>query len=82
MSGTYKKSEVGGHSLFTGQSTGPIEAVETFRNPQWSNGWYNNTITCIKITKVKVEYMDGTSYVYVKELPKIMDSETSNSCNY
>ena len=80
--GDVQKSEVGGHSLFTGQSTGPIEAVETFRNPQWSNGWYNNTITCIKITKVKVEYMDGTSYVYVKELPKIMDSETSNSCNY
>ena len=62
---------------FTGRITGPISASEfkdgRFKKERsyWGTAWYNNTICSIKIVKVEVEYMDGTKYIYVKELPKI-----------
>jgi hypothetical protein len=64
---------------FKGEITGPISASEVEFSPgkfkrensYWSRAWYNSTICSIKIVKVEVEYMDGTKYIYVKELPKI-----------
>jgi len=62
---------------FTGRITGPVSASEfkdgRFKREKsyWGTAWYNNTICSIKIVKVEVEYMDGTKYIYVKELPKI-----------
>lgn len=67
-------------SSFTGKVTGPITSESVIRNPLWSTAWYNNTISCIKLTKVKVEYTDGTSYIYVNELPKILDDDFKNVC--
>ena len=68
------------HSTFTGKVTGPIKASASNRSYEWGQAWYNNTIRCIKLTKVKVEYMDGTSYTYETELPKILGSY-KNDCN-
>ena len=65
----------------TGKITGPILAENKFDTSLWENAWYNNTITCIKITKVKVIYTDDSTYTYVKELNKILDNRFTNKCN-
>jgi len=79
--GDVQTCRITGHSTFTGTITGPISAADKFNLSIWKTAWYNSTISCIKITKVKVEYMDGTSYIYVNELPKIIDAKYINSCN-
>lgn len=68
-------------SEFTGKITGPISAQYHDFIWQWDAAWYNNTIRCIQITKVVVQYMDGTSYTYIKDLPKIM-GDYHNDCSY
>lgn len=78
--GDIQQSEIGGDSQFIGQATGPIQAENEFMTMTWENAWYNHSISCVKITKVRVEYMDGSSYIYVRELPKIMDSQYQNNC--
>ena len=67
--------------IFTGKITGPIKPKEYFESSYWETAWYNNTISCIKITKVNVQYMNGTSYTYVKELSRVLDPENNNDCN-
>ena len=69
-----------GRNTFVGRINGPIKADDRIRYPLWEAAWYNGTTTCIKITKVQVEYMDGSSYTYVRELPKILDSQHFNKC--
>jgi len=69
------------HSTFTGKVTGPIDAEENIKYYEWENAWYNNTVQCIKITKVKIIYLDGSSYTYVNELPKILNHKYINKCN-
>ena len=54
-----------------GKITGPISSSNKRQESHWETFWYNNTVCSIKITKVEVEYMDGSKYTYVKELPKI-----------
>lgn len=73
-------SEIGNYSNFIGQITGPIKASEKFKISSWENAWYNSTITCVKIIKAKINYMDGTTSTYINELPKILDENFSNSC--
>jgi len=73
-------SEIGNFSNFTGQAIGPIKASEKFKTYSWENAWYNSTISCVKIIKVKIIYMDESSYTYINELPKILDENFSNSC--
>lgn len=75
-----QKSEIGNLINFTGQATGPIKASDKFKKYYWKNTWYNSTISCVKITKVKITYMDGSSYIYVNELPKLLDKNFSNTC--
>ena len=79
--GDIQSCEISGSSSFTGQVTGPISAEDYPIVSRWENAWYNNTIKCIKITKIKVIYTDGSSYSYINELPKIFDSEFTNRCN-
>lgn len=79
--GDIQKCDVREHSRFTGQITGPIKGGERDL-AVWETAWYNNTISCIKLTKVKVIYTDGTQYTYVNELPKLYGISFSNSCEY
>jgi len=60
------------HATFTGSATGPISASSRPKEYNWENAWYNSTIDSLEIIKVKLEYMDGTSYTFVKELKKII----------
>jgi len=54
-----------------GKITGPIYGSDERQESHWETFWYNRSICSIKIVKVKVEYMDGSNYTYVKELNKI-----------
>ena len=78
--GDPQKDRIGGHTVFTGEITGPITPSTDFHTVTWAEAWYNSTINCVQITKVKVIYMDGSSYTYVNELPKIVDP-TIAKCN-
>jgi hypothetical protein len=74
--------QINGRSSFTGKVTGPVEPENPHMISFWENAWYNNTISCIEITKVGVEYIDGSSYVYVREIPKILDKDFKNTCKH
>ena len=52
--------------------TGPITSRAYPFSYNWETVWYNNTISYVKITKMKITYKDGSSYVYVKELNKVL----------
>lgn len=78
--GDVQTCDISGHSTFTGKVTGPIDSESAFQQSFWSTAWYNNTISCIKLTKVRVEYTDGSNYTYVNELPKIFDENFNNQC--
>jgi cell division protein FtsB len=80
--GDLQTCRIGGHSKFTGKVTGPIKASDKFDLSTWGTAWYNSTISCIKINKVQVFYLDGSSYTYIKELPEILESNYVNSCKY
>ena len=78
--GDIQTCNISGHSTFTGKITGPITSNSPHQTPYWSTAWYNNTISCIKLTKVRVEYMDGSNYTYIKELNKILSEIFNNTC--
>ena len=79
--GDIQISETGGQSVFTGRIAGPIEAdVINTNSTYWENAWNSNTVTCVKITKVRVEYIDGSTHTYIDEIPKILASNIVNDC--
>lgn len=55
--------------------TGPI-APNAQNRPYWENCWYNNTICTVVLTKIELEYMDGSketlkgSDIRYGEIPK------------
>lgn len=80
--GDRQKGSIRDNTSSTLSVTGPIEAKDWTHENWWDSIWYNSTITCVKVSEVRVEYMDGTSYTYVKELPKIFGSDFNNKCEY
>lgn len=78
--GDVRRGQIGGHSDFTGYITGPIDASTRARNSTWGTAWYNSDISCVRLTRVRIEYTDGTSYTYVRELPSILAEGVTNSC--
>ena len=60
--GDVQQSEIGGKSLFIGKLTGPISDKKSYVTT-WENAWYNNTIVKVEITKIEVEFMDGTRVI-------------------
>jgi len=68
-----------GNSEFTGKITGPIKASYDNQEWYWETAWYNSTVVCLKLVKVEVEYMDGSSYTYVNELYRIL-GDFKNKC--
>jgi hypothetical protein len=77
--GDIQKCEIDGYSKFTGEITGPIEASNKIMT-NFYGAWYNSSISCIVINRVKVTYMDNSSYVYLNELPKILETGYQNKC--
>ncbi len=41
--------------------TGPIEHSSYWQYAQFENGWSNPNISSVKLTKVEIQYMDGTT---------------------
>ena len=78
--GDQQSCRIRDYSRFRGLATGPISAENNFHTYSWETAWYNSTITCIKIIKVEIQYMDGSSYTYIKELSKIMNPDFKNVC--
>ena len=52
-------SDIEGQNDCIMQSTGPYHQGEIC-DSHWENVWYNNSISDMRIDKVKLEYMDGT----------------------
>jgi hypothetical protein len=78
--GEIQTCRISGKSAATGRITGPISASDSFTYGlgKWDDAWYNSTITWIKLTKVVVQYIDGSSYTYVKEIPNILENNYVN----
>lgn len=56
------RSEISGKSTFYGKETGPFQQGSgSDGSTYWKNAWYNNTITHVKLTEVKIDYMDGST---------------------
>ena len=54
--------EIRGNTGFTGKVTGPIKPKKwSGYNSSWSDAWYNNSIRKIDISKITIEYTDGSS---------------------
>ncbi|MFT6459407.1 MAG: hypothetical protein ACJAR5_002972 [Pseudophaeobacter arcticus] len=63
------------------RDVGPIEPSK-FEGGTWENSWYNNSITCIRLSKVQIEFMDGLKRTYSGQdsVRRIVRSDISNSC--
>ena len=87
------RGEIKRSSLAYLGDTGPMKSMESIGG-YWTNVWYNSSINCMVITKVEIEYMDGSkkNYVGPSRVRKIISSETEgdfgqkknpeNSCKY
>lgn len=62
------------------QVTGPISFTGKAKVLIWDTVFYNSTASCALIKRLKVEYMGGSSYTYVKELPKTFIRGFTNTC--
>lgn len=62
--------------------TGPLRHEDGVQTYHWEPVWYNSTGECVKITHVKVDYMNGQSETYSgKSLRKAMVPEFKNDCS-
>lgn len=62
--------------------TGPIAPDASSPPGVWDNVWYNSSIRCLEITRVRIEYMDGTSRTFTSRgsISNLMRSDIVNSC--
>ncbi len=65
------KCNARGHSNYTFEIMGPFRNSKISNDVSWDEIWKNPNISCVKLTKLKVEYVDGKTYTYVSELSKI-----------
>lgn len=60
--GDYVTCTIRHDPVFSGQCTGPYEKGSGEGNSRyWANAWYNSTIVGCSVTKVRIEYMDGST---------------------
>ncbi len=59
--------EVTGDVVMRFQVTGPIGYGSVWLYTQFEDGWYNPTIKSAKITKVEIQYMDGSAETLSEE---------------
>ena len=87
------KGEIKRSSLANLGDTGPMKSMDSIGGV-WKNVWYNSTINCMVITKVEIEYMDGSrkNYIGPSRVRSVISSEKEgaygeeknpeNSCKY
>ena len=68
-------------------STGPYIGYNGTSGPElhplfWDTIWYNHSIRCIEITRVSIEYMDGTTRTFStpSSIASLLHPSVSNSC--
>lgn len=49
------------------RATGPFERGQGLKSGLYWDGWYNSTIVSLKLTKIEIEYMDGSKVEIPKE---------------
>jgi hypothetical protein len=64
------------------KATGPIQGTDGPRLLTWENTWYNPSITCVRLDRIEIEYMDGSRFTLVRDLPKVLLNGYENSCAY
>ncbi|RLD21072.1 MAG: hypothetical protein DRI69_04895 [Bacteroidetes bacterium] len=75
------KCNAKGHSSYTFEIMGPFRNSKITNDVSWDEIWKNPNVSCVKLTKLKVEYVDGKTYTYVSELSKIQWPHFMNTCN-
>ena len=87
------RGEIKRSSLANLGDTGPMKSMDSIGGV-WKNVWYNSTINCMVITKVEIEYMDGSrkNYIGPSRVRSVISSEKEgaygeeknpeNSCKY
>jgi hypothetical protein len=82
VSGTIRRRSAAGI-----YATGPFAAFERSKAPVfeplfWENIWYNYSITCIQLTRVSIEYMDGTTRTFsnLSSIRNLLHPSVSNNC--
>lgn len=79
--------DIRGRSSARIYSTGPYAGYDGVNDPalrplRWDTVWYNSSIRCIEITRVSIEYMDGTTRTFStpSSIASLMHPSVSNSC--
>jgi hypothetical protein len=74
------RSSIDGKSAVRLRYTGPLASGKTESYAGWSTVWYNATISCVELRRMEVEYMDGSRYTYVRELPSVVTPAVRLRC--
>lgn len=78
--GDVMTSSIDNESEKTLTLTGPLEP-NRFVGGRWKDVWYNNTISCIEITTVEIEFMNDVTEIYSGERVKsVLQSPELNRC--
>jgi hypothetical protein len=80
--GDVVRSTIGGEAARRLQVTGPIPPASPIEFRRWDPVWYNGTIECVVLNRVDVEYMDGSTQAFVRDLPTLLHPVVKNSCAY
>jgi hypothetical protein len=75
--------KVSGASTKSFRVTGPIDPTaraEPDLQAVWGATWYNESITCLRLDRVRIEYLDGTEKTFAGSDQRIRHPEFANSC--
>lgn len=77
-------SDIGGRTIFNGRITGPIEPNSRAGDFTWRNVWYNHSAACVELTRMEIEYMNGSTLTLEKEDIDQMyrGAYRQNTCEY
>ena len=74
--GDIQSGQIRNESKMTLEKVGPFTFGDKVTLWGWDNVWYNQTITCVELLSVDVEYMDGSKETYKGDtLSKVLAPE-------
>lgn len=78
--GDVQRGEIRRRSKASVYTTGPYAQYEPIVS-YWENVWYNSDIKCIVLSRVEIEYMDGTSVTFgSSQVQNILIPSVRNNC--
>ncbi len=82
--GDQVRGTIRGSSMRSLKKTGPIAPNQftSTSTASWANAWYNYSIRCARVSRVKITYMDGTAKTYSSHasINQLLTPGVSNSC--